>query len=251
MDTHELFAKTAELLRSARHVVIFTGAGISAESGIPTFRDKTNGLWSIYEAEKLANRAAFQTDPALVWGWYAWRRSIVRQAQPNKAHQAIAQISDRLPRVTVITQNVDDLLERAGCKNVIRLHGDINSAHCFTCGHRHSGKLAENPSPADTRLEPPQCSRCKGPVRPGVVFFGEALPAEDLKTAESAALDCDVLLSIGTSGVVYPAARLPHLASQEGAWTVHINTEPFRKAAERTLLGSASHWLPKLSHSLT
>lgn len=188
-----------------RRVAILTGAGISAESGIPTFRGP-GGLWESHRAEDLATPEAFARDPELVWRWYEWRRGIVRDAQPNAAHRALARLADGLAftggRATLITQNVDGLHARAGSRDVLELHGNIFRARCSR-GHKADvfGAFAEIP---------PSCS-CGAMLRPDIVWFGEALPADVLANASTAVMDCDLLLIIGTSGVVYPAAGLASL----------------------------------------
>ena len=210
----------------AAHIVFFTGAGVSAESGIPTFRDALTGLWERFDAGQLATPDAFQRDPDLVWGWYEWRRMRAMLAQPNAAHRAIAQAA-ATSRVTVITQNVDDLHERAGSEGVIHLHGSLFAPRCFDC---------EEPAPLTAgvprepeggrRLAPPRCVRCGGALRPGVVWFGEALPEELLADAFDAAASCDVLFSIGTSSLVQPAAQIPLIAKRHGARVVQVNPHP-------------------------
>ncbi|PUA46699.1 NAD-dependent deacylase [Pseudomonas protegens] len=238
-----------QYLARARHLVVFTGAGVSAESGIPTFRDALSGLWEQFDPAQLATPQAFRADPALVWGWYEGRRLKVLEAQPNPAHLAIAELARRVPRLTLITQNVDDLHERAGSPSVLHLHGSLHTPICFACQRPWRGEpaapvLAEHGS----RLEPPRCSGCNGKIRPGVVWFGEALPPAVLKAAFKAAGDCDLLLSVGTSGLVQPAAQIPQLALQQGARVVHINPQPqeCRAPQEYSLTGPAGQLLPQL-----
>ncbi len=236
-------------LRTASHIAVFTGAGVSAESGIATFRDSLTGLWERFDAASLATPEAFQADPALVWGWYEWRRMQVLQAQPNPAHQAIAELARHVPRLTLITQNVDDLHERAGSPGVIHLHGSLHTPRCFRCGKAPATSLGTPDEPeGGRRLEPPRCSACEGPLRPGVVWFGESLPVDALNAAYEAARDCDVLLSVGTSGVVYPAAEVPELAWRAGATVVHVNPQPQASHRERefALVGPAGEQLPDL-----
>lgn len=239
----------AEQLRNARHVVVFSGAGISAESGIPTFRDALTGLWENFDPAALATAQAFRNDPALVWGWYEWRRAKVLGAQPNLAHLAIAELARHVPRVTVVTQNVDDLLERAGCHDVLHLHGSLDLPRCFACARPYAlgAKPLDEPQ-GGRRIEPPRCRRCNGKVRPGVVWFGESLPDDAWRKAVSAAKDCDVLLSIGTSGLVQPAAEIPRIALQHGAQVLHINVQPEPVAGDRefSLAGKAAEVLPRL-----
>lgn len=236
-------------LRSADHVVVFTGAGVSAESGIPTFRDSLTGLWERFDAASLATADAFSRDPALVWGWYEWRRMQVLQAQPNPAHRAIAQLARQVPKLTLVTQNVDDLHERAGSAEVIHLHGSLHQPRCFNCSCMPDGPLGVPDEPeGGRRLEPPRCEFCGGPLRPGVVWFGENLPAGALEAAFAAARTCDLLISVGTSGMVYPAAQVPMLAWDSGAVVVHVNPQAHVDHPEReyALAGPAGEQLPAL-----
>lgn len=215
-----------EALRRARHVVIFTGAGVSAESGIPTFRDALTGLWERFDARDLATPAAFLRDPALVWGWYEWRRMGVLKAKPNQAHRAIAELARRVPRLTLITQNVDDLHERAGSTDVIHLHGILHQPRCFNCHQPHALPPGAPEEPhGGRRLPPPTCPRCAGLIRPGVVWFGESLPEAAIQGAFQETRDCDLMFVVGTSGLVYPAAQLPRLAYQNRARIVQINPQ--------------------------
>lgn len=232
----------AQQLREAQHVVVFTGAGASAESGIPTFRDALTGLWERFDPTQLATSEAFRADPALCWGWYEWRRSKVIQAQPNGAHHAIAELANLVPKLTVVTQNVDNLHERAGSQEVIHLHGSLHSPRCIDCGLAYTLPLTSDALPEDgSRIEPPRCSACSGYVRPGVVWFGEMLPEDAWSAGLAAAEECDVFLSIGTSGIVYPAAELPLRALGHGATVVHINPVRFDiSSQEHFLQGPAS-----------
>ena len=211
-------------LQKAKHVVVFTGAGVSAESGIPTFRDALTGLWELFDAESLATPEAFRKDKELVWGWYEWRRMKVLRSQPNPAHLAIAELAQHVPKLTVVTQNVDDLHERAGSTDVLHLHGSLHSPRCFACGRVHTlaPGIPEEPE-GGRRLRPPLCTYCGDFIRPGVVWFGENLPQTVLESAFAAARECDMLFSIGTSGIVQPAARIPALAKQAGAMVVQVN----------------------------
>ncbi|MEL7559151.1 NAD-dependent deacylase [Stutzerimonas chloritidismutans] len=242
-------APLIDALRRARHVVVFSGAGVSAESGIPTFRDSLTGLWERFDATSLATPEAFRADPALVWGWYEWRRMKVMHAQPNPAHRTIAELARHVPRLTLVTQNVDDLHERAGSSDVIHLHGSLHQPRCFSCGERPdtSPTMPDEPE-AGRRLEPPCCMACGGQLRPGVVWFGESLPTEALNTAFAAAKSCDLLISVGTSGMVYPAAEVPGLAWHAGAVVVHVNPQPQTDHSERefALAGPAGEQLPLL-----
>lgn len=232
----------AQQLRDAQHIVVFTGAGASAESGIPTFRDALTGLWERFDPAQLATSDAFRADPSLCWGWYEWRRLKILQAQPNGAHLAIAEMARLVPKLTVVTQNVDDLHERAGSQDVIHLHGSLHSPRCIDCGLPYMLPLTSEALPeGGSRIEPPRCTACDGYVRPGVVWFGEMLPEDAWRAGLAAAEQCDVFLSIGTSGIVYPAAELPLRALGGGATVVHINPVLFDVSnQEHFLQGSAS-----------
>lgn len=238
-----------EALRDACHVVVFTGAGVSAESGIPTFRDRLTGLWARFEPSRLATADAFRADPSLVWGWYQWRRSLVHRARPNPAHLAIAALAGKVPKLTLITQNVDDLHERAGSHDVIHLHGQLERPRCFTCQREPDEPLPIPDEPeAGRHVTPPACVHCGTPLRPGVVWFGESLPMNAMHQAFAAAEDCDLLISIGTSGVVYPAAEIPQVAWRAGATVLHINPTPGPLHGERdfALASAAGVALPAL-----
>ncbi|MDF0732720.1 NAD-dependent deacylase [Pseudomonas entomophila] len=239
----------SQLLANARHVVVFTGAGVSAESGIATFRDRLTGLWEHFDPARLASAEGFAEDPALVWGWYEMRRAGIALAQPNAAHRAIAELATRVPRLTLVTQNVDDLHERAGSREVLHLHGRLEAARCFDCARPVAASL---PLPegalAGRRITPPRCTHCAGPLRPGVVWFGEYLPEAVLEQAFAAASACDLLLSVGTSGVVQPAASIPRLALDAGAHVLHINPQAVagRHPREMAIAGKAGEVLPGL-----
>lgn len=237
----------ASLLRASR-VVVFTGSGVSAESGVPTFRDAQTGLWANFDATELATPDAFRRDPALVWGWYEWRRAVVQKAQPNAAHRAIAAMASRVPTFTLITQNVDDLHERAGSRDVLHLHGRLARPYCEQCSEPWT--LPEQPSLAaeGTRIEPPACMGCGGRVRPGVVWFGESLPEREWLAATEAAGQCDVFFCIGTSSLVYPAASLTGIAMSAGAVTVQINPNPTEidEAVTWSIRGAAGEVLPRI-----
>ncbi|MBZ5631840.1 MAG: NAD-dependent deacylase [Acidobacteriia bacterium] len=204
-----------DLLRTARSIAVLTGAGISAESGIPTFRD-AGGLWKNFRAEDLATPQAFARDPKFVWEWYDWRRSLIAKAEPNAGHHALAELEKRAAKFTLITQNVDGLHDRAGSTHILKVHGDIWTLRCTRCGHeRH------DPRPSLPEL-PPRCP-CGAIERPGVVWFGENLPPDLWEKAERAASAADVFLVVGTSALVYPAAGLVHLAKASGAKVVEVN----------------------------
>jgi NAD-dependent protein deacetylase/lipoamidase len=208
-----------ERLRRAQRVTVMTGAGVSAASGVPTFRG-ASGLWRSFRAEELATPDAFDRDPALVWEWYEWRRATIASCVPNAAHDVLAQWTHASPGCTVITQNVDDLHLRAGTQRLVRLHGSIWELACWNdCG---KGPWRDDRVPLPNRL--PTCDECGGLARPGVVWFGESLSDDDLSAAAMACA-CDVFIAVGTSAVVYPAAGLLHQAKAHGAFTAEINLE--------------------------
>ena len=229
-----------EWLKQASSVAALTGAGVSAESGVPTFRG-TNGLWKQYRSEDLATPQAFARDPKLVWEWYDWRRGVLAQAKPNPGHQALAQIEKLVPKFTLITQNVDDLHEQAGSRSVLHLHGSIWTVRCVACGRETLDKRAPMPE------LPPKCS-CGALLRPGVVWFGEALPRRVWSEAEIAARNADLFLVIGTSAVVYPAAGLAQIAKSAGARVVEINIDEtaLSDAIDEFLQGPSGELLPQL-----
>jgi NAD-dependent deacetylase len=236
-------------LRAASRVVVFTGAGVSAESGIPTFRDKQTGLWENFDAAELATPHAFERDPAFVWGWYEWRRARVLKAQPNAAHRAIFALQAHVPHFTLITQNVDDLHERAGSTPVLHLHGELSRPYCQSCRrpYVHAAGIPHLPS-AGARLEPPACGGCGAKIRPGVVWFGEPLPRAPWIAALDAAKHGDFLICCGTSALVQPAASLVDIAIDAGATTVQVNPNPTELDAAVTfaLRGPAGVVLPHL-----
>jgi NAD-dependent deacetylase len=228
-------------LRSARRVTALTGAGVSAESGVPTFREALTGLWAQYNPEELATPQAFRRNPKLVWEWYASRRQQLSQVQPNPGHLALAEMEPHFGCFTLITQNVDGLHQRAGSRNIIELHGNIQRVRCF-----------DEDTPVETWPEgeevPPRCPCCGGLLRPDVVWFGELLAPAALEAAFSAARACDVFLSIGTSGLVQPAASLPPMAIEQGTVVVEINPNPTPLTPYMThvLSGPAGVVLPQL-----
>jgi NAD-dependent deacetylase len=240
MDMDSVVAEVGALLRTAKSVTVLTGSGVSAESGVPTFRDAMTGLWSQFRPEELATPEAFQANPKMVWEWYEWRREKVRAAQPNAAHLALAKMQSQVPRFVLITQNVDGLHQRAGSKSVIELHGNILRSKCFD-----EGCVLED---FDRSHVPPRCPRCGAPMRPDVVWFGEALPQEAFSAAVDAAQRCDLFFSIGTSALVYPAAELPHTARARGAKVVEINKDPtpLTAKAHYALNGQAGELLPEI-----
>lgn len=228
-------------------IVVFTGAGISQESGIPTFRDEEGrGLWERFRPEELATPEAFAAHPEVVWRWYRWRFEKVRTASPNAGHLAIASWQARFPTLLVVTQNVDRLHQRAGSRDVVELHGDLWTARCDRCGQE-----VEMATAIEMPGEPPRCG-CGGPYRPNVVWFGEALPYSAFERAHRAAAGCGLLLVVGTSARVYPAAGLIEVAAAGGAAIVEVNRDetPLSPLALRTLRGSAGVVLPRLGDEL-
>jgi len=229
------------LLRGTSKLVALTGAGVSQESGLRTFRDAQTGLWAQYKPEDLASPQAFARDPKLIWDWYAWRREAVKGVRPNAGHYALAEIEKRIPQFTLITQNVDGLHRMAGNQNVLELHGNIQRVRCSEC-------YTFTEAWGDDTESVPQCVVCGGLLRPDVVWFGESLPRDQLEAAVEVARSCDVFFSIGTSGVVQPAASLAHAARNRGAVVVEVNAEttPLTQKANYFLQGRSGEILPEL-----
>lgn len=227
-------------IRDASAIAVLTGAGISAESGIPTFRGP-GGLWKQFRPEQLATPEAFARDPKLVWEWYDWRRTLIAAAKPNAGHLALAELERMKPRFTLLTQNVDGLHERAGSRDVVKLHGDVWTLRCTACGRERRDDRVPLPE------LPPRCE-CGAPMRPGVVWFGETLPPEAWERAEEATRAAGVFLVVGTSAVVYPAAGLIPLAKSCGARVIECNMEetPFSAGLDKSFRGAAGELLPQL-----
>jgi NAD-dependent protein deacetylase/lipoamidase len=248
-DTLEAGVRSlAARLRKRPRITVVTGAGVSAASGVPTFRGP-GGLWRTFRPEELATPAAFDRDALLVWEWYAWRRELVGKARPNRAHEVLAAWSRRYPAFSLVTQNVDGLHERAGTANVTRFHGSLWMLSCRDrCakspkeGWEHTGPLGELP---------PRCPHCGGLARPGVVWFGEAIPAEALRAA-AASVDCDLFIAVGTSALVHPAAGLVLEAADRGAFTVEINPDatPASGSVDLVLAGPAETILNQVEREL-
>ena len=220
-QTVEVPGRILDLARSAGRVVVLTGAGMSAESGVPTFRDIATGLWSQFSESDLATAEALAEHPGTVWAWYAWRATTIRHVAPNAGHVALA-TWQRHRRLDIVTQNVDDLHERAGAAVLSHVHGsifDVRCAHCGLPGHEGYPELQE---PVE-RIDPPACERCGGGLRPGVVLFNEMLPAGAMESAAEAIERADLVLVVGTSNMVYPAAMLPELAARAGIPVVEVN----------------------------
>lgn len=238
-------------------LVALTGAGISAESGIPTFREAQTGLWERYDPMQLATPEAFRADPKLVWGWYQWRRKLCAEAEPNAGHRALVELERALESAptessaperrsySLVTQNVDGLHRRAGSQAIVEFHGNIHGNHCFDCG-ADGGEVALDVE------GPPPCSACGGLLRPSVVWFGEAIPEDALQLSFEAVASCDLCLVVGTSSLVHPAAGLPDIALANGAEVVEINPEetPLTARATRSIRGTAAEVLPGLVDEL-
>ena len=241
----EIPSEAVELLRGAAHVVALTGAGVSAESGVPTYRDTLEGMWAKYDPMQLATPEAFESDPTLVTEWNAWRRRLMREVEPNAAHTALAELGERMREsgreFTLITQNIDRLHHRAGSTDAIEIHGNLMEWRCSA-----TGAIVE---PTDAQLEdPPVETEAGGHLRPNVVWFGEALPEEAVSRAMSALESCELFMSIGTSAQVYPAAGFIEIAKSAGARTMEINRDatPITGAVDVALRGSAAEILPEL-----
>lgn len=234
-----------DLLRRANRVAVLTGAGISAESGIPTFRGE-EGLWKKFRAEELATPEAFSRDPKLVWEWYDWRRGIIAQKMPNSGHKVLASWENAFPAFSLITQNIDGLHQKAGSKNISELHGNIWKVRCT-----EEGTVTEN---YETPLKdiPPRCPSCGAVLRPHVVWFGESLSSAVLNTAFLISSSCNVMFVIGTSAVVQPAASLPIAAAESGAKIVEINPDPtpLTSYADFSIRGKAGEILPMIDREL-
>lgn len=241
MNSVEIPPSLIERLRTAEHVAILTGAGTSAESGVPTFREAQSGLWARYDPQELATPQAFRRNPELVWDWYAWRRDLVSGAKPNEGHFALAALERHVPRVSLITQNVDGLHQIAGSSDVIELHGNIRRTKCSSCG-------IEVVEFDEIGSKPPRCPACDAYLRPDVVWYGENLPEQALARAFRAALDCNIFFSIGTSALVQPAASLPIEALQHGATVVEINPQrtPLSTYVTFRIAGPSGIVLPEL-----
>ena len=233
------------LLSRLGKLVALTGAGASQESGLRTFRDSQAGLWAQYKPEDLASPEAFARDPKLVWDWYAWRREAIKGARPNAGHYALAELENKFPQFTLITQNVDGLHPMAGTRNLLELHGNIQRVRCSECE-----EFAETWDEDSESV--PRCEECNGLLRPDVVWFGESLPRDQLDRAVEAARACDIFFSIGTSGVVQPAASLAYAAKNNGAILIEINAEPTPLTPKTDFFfqGNSGEILPELVRML-
>ena len=239
----QLLDTAATALAGARRVAVYTGAGASKESGIPTFREPETGLWAQYDPMELATEEAFLRQPEFVWSWYEHRFGVVATAEPNAGHRALAELETLVPHVAVITQNVDGLHQRAGSSHVVELHGTMHSFRCMS--GRHRGYRREDL--AGQTQKPPRCPDGEL-IRPEVVWFGEGLPAGALEEGERLAARCDVMLVVGTSGVVWPAARVPLTAREAGATVIDVNPDrdELARIAHVHLRGGGAEMLPAL-----
>ena len=235
-----------DLARNARKVVALTGAGISAESGLPTFRDPEDGLWNRYDPMQLASIEAWQEDPAMIWAWYLWRFERHHQVEPNPGHRALA-LWEKHSEVVVVTQNVDDLHERGGSSDVVHLHGNLSAFRCSDCQAPYTERV-EAPHEPVPSLEPPKCPSCGGLIRPGVVWFGEMLPEGAIDRAVQEVQNADLVLSVGTSGIVAPASLLPGFAGARGVPVIEINPNQTEHSDEVTYAwrAAAASALPAL-----
>ncbi len=241
----EFPSQLVQALRRTRAVAVLTGSGVSAESGVATFRDALTGLWSKFDPDELATPEGFRRDPQVVWDWYADRRRLMRTVEPNAGHRALAEMERHIAQFSLITQNIDGLHRRAGSRQVIELHGNIMRVKCFK-----EGTVVDS-WPQDGE-RPPRCPRCGSYLRPDVVWFGELLPEQALRAAREAARTCDIFLSIGTSGVVEPAASIPLEARTAGAIVVEVNPDstPLSRLATFRLAGPSGEVLPRLVNTV-
>jgi NAD-dependent deacetylase len=248
MSTTDAIQQAADLIKQAHKIVVLTGAGVSKESGVPTFRDAMDGLWAKYDPQELATPQAFEQNPTLVWDWYTWRRQLASKVKPNPGHLALAQLEKRYPSTTIITQNVDDLHEQAGTKNIIHLHGNIAQSKCYDDCQGKPTVIDIDSFAWDREQGPPLCPHCGAKVRPDVVWFGEMLPRENLALAVQSSVDCDVMLVVGTSGLVTPAATLPTYAKDAGAKIIEVNPDysMITRIADIKLEGASGQMLPQV-----
>jgi len=236
-----MLKEVAGIIKKSRKGVVLTGAGISAESGVPTFRGQ-DGLWGKFRAEELATMEAFRSDPKLVWEWYNWRRGLIKEVDPNPGHYALCEFENWFDDFTLITQNVDGLHRRAGMDQVLELHGNIMRSKCLDCNRCYEEEADIDPENIAV------CGHCGGKIRPDVVWFGEMLPQDVIQQSFKITEEADIFFSIGTSAIVHPAASLPIAAKQNGAVLVEINPErtPLTEMADFYIAGKAGELLPLL-----
>ncbi|MDO5065737.1 MAG: NAD-dependent deacylase [Propionibacteriaceae bacterium] len=252
-ETHpQVPSALLEHARAAQRVLVLTGAGMSAESGVPTFRDESAGLWHHHSPEALATEEGWRADPGLVWAWYLWRIGTLSRTRPNAGHCALGswQRSGVVERLDIVTQNIDDLHERGGSKVLAHLHGRIDRFHCIDCGLPGVPDLSPAATEPVLRCPPSPCHHCGGDLRPGIVFFGEMLDESDVDKAVEAARQADLTLVVGTSSVVYPAAALPGLAQRSGSFVVEINPNPTDVECDLRWQTTAASGLPALVAAL-
>lgn len=245
-ETSLMIEKAIEILNSSRSLFILTGAGISAESGIPTFRG-TDGLWKNYSATDLATPEAFEKNPELVWEWYHWRQGIILKAEPNPAHFAVAELEKKFNNFLLLTQNVDNLHRRAGSKKVLELHGNIFRARCLSCGRIVHHQI----EPGKEIINLPKCD-CEGLLRPDIVWFGEQIPQDIWQASLEFLSAADTSIICGTSGIVWPAAAIPEMAKKNRAKIIEINLEPtpISSIVDVSILGKAGEILPLIIQTL-
>ena len=250
--SEEKIKQAARIIKQAKRIAILTGAGVSKESGVPTFRDAMDGLWAKYDPQQLATARAFRQNPKLVWDWYQFRVGLVSKAKPNAGHFALAEIEHRFPETWTITQNVDALHEESGSKNVIHLHGNLSQYKCFANCQGEPTIIDIDSFEWDRENGPPACPHCGDWVRPNIVWFGEMLPLDQLDKAKIVTVECDVMIVVGTSGLVTPAADLPRYAKEAGAMIIEANPDNsmITRIADIKLDGPSGEMLPKVVEAL-
>ncbi|MEO1289986.1 MAG: NAD-dependent deacylase [Chloroflexota bacterium] len=252
MMSDKQILQSAQMIAQAQVITILTGAGVSKESGVPTFRDALEGLWAQYNPAQLATPSAFEHNPKLVWDWYEWRRDLAGKVSPNAGHYALAELQQLKEHVYIITQNVDDLHEQAGSKDVIHLHGNIATHKCFANCQGEPTLIDIRTLEFDKEAGPPICPHCGAHVRPNVVWFQEPLPAKELNQAAEYTQICDLMIVIGTSGMVNPAAQLPEIAKMTGAKIIEVNPDDsmITPIVDIKLTGASGVVLPKVIEAL-